>query len=431
MAQQTVFVNTFTNGILGPDVPMLGPVKDGGYIVANTAAGCWGPMLTPAIRGGHEVTQPVIVEGAEVGDAIAIKIVSVKVTSKGTASGNDAVFADRCLGDPFVAGKCPKCGTLYPATHIEGIGQDAIRCDVCGTPVAPFSFTSGYTIAFDDHYKIGVTLDEAGAEQAARNGRDFMQTPDYSIQNPVVTLAPHDLTGMVSRLRPFLGQLGTTPPRNTPDSHNARDFGAFLVGAPHEYAITAEQLPDVTDGHMDINRVRAGAVLIAPVKVPGGGVYVGDMHAMQGDGEIAGHTCDVSGIAVLQVSVLKGLTIGGPVLLPVTEDLPYLAKPLSEEELSLARQEAERWHIQLEQSAPISFVGSGVNLNEAIQCAMDRAAALLDMTVPQVMNRLTIAGGLEIGRAPGTVTATLRVPVEKLREKGLWELIKNQYGLTD
>ena len=47
------------------------------------------------------------------------------------------------------------------------------------------------------------------------------------------------------------------------------------------------------------------------------------------------------------------------------------------------------------------------------------------------MNRLTIAGGLEIGRAPGTVTATMRVPVEKLREKGLWELIKNQYGLTD
>ena len=103
MAQQTVFVNEFTNGILGPEVSMLGPVRDGGYIVANTAAGCWGPMLTPAIRGGHEVTKPVLVEGAEPGDAIAIKIISVKVTSKGTSSGNDTVFADRCLGDPFVA----------------------------------------------------------------------------------------------------------------------------------------------------------------------------------------------------------------------------------------------------------------------------------------------------------------------------------------
>ena len=119
MAKRTIFVNTFTNGILGPDVPMTGPVADGGYIVANTAPGCWGPMLTPAIRGGHEVTTPVIVENAEVGDAIAIKIVSVQITSHGTASGNDKVFPDRCLGDPFVAGKCPQCGTLYEETIIK------------------------------------------------------------------------------------------------------------------------------------------------------------------------------------------------------------------------------------------------------------------------------------------------------------------------
>ena len=29
-----------------------------------------------------------------------------------------------------------------------------------------------------------------------------------------------------------------------------------------------------------------------PVKVSGGGVYAGDMHAQQGDGEITGHTTD-------------------------------------------------------------------------------------------------------------------------------------------
>lgn len=431
MAQQTVFVNEFTNGILGPDVPMLGPVKDGGYIVANTAAGCWGPMLTPAIRGGHEVTKPVLVEGAEPGDAIAIKIISVKVTSKGTSSGNDSVFADRCLGDPFVAGKCAKCGTLYPETYVEGIGQDAIKCKKCGAPVAPFAFTSGYTIAFEDNYKVGVTLDKAGAEKAARDAKNFMQTPDHSIQNPVVTLAAHDLPGMVARLRPFLGQLGTTPVRNTPDSHNAGDFGQFLVGAPHEYGITADQLKDVTDGHMDINRVRAGAVLIAPVRIPGGGVYVGDMHAMQGDGEIAGHTTDVSGIAVLQVSVIKGLNLQGPVLLPVAEDLPYLAKPLTEEEAMLAAAEAKKWNVKLEETAPVSFIGTGANLNAAIQCAMERAAALLDMTVPQVMNRITITGGLEIGRAPGTCTATFRAPVEKLKAAKLWDLIKVQYEIEE
>ncbi|MBQ0059259.1 MAG: acetamidase/formamidase family protein, partial [Lachnospiraceae bacterium] len=359
MAVQTIYVNEFTNGILGPDVPMLGPVKDGGYIVANTAAGCWGPMLTPAIRGGHEVTKPVLVEGAEPGDAIAIKIIDVKVTSKVTASGNDAVFGDRCLGDPYVAGKCPNCGKVFPSSHIEGIGQDAIVCDDCGAPVAPFSFTSGYTIAFDDANTIGVTLNKESAETVAADGRCYMNTPENSIQNPVVTLAPHDLPGMATRMRPFLGQLGTTPIRNTPDSHNARDFGSFLVGAPHEYGITAEQLVDVTDGHMDINRVRAGSVLIAPVHIPGGGIYIGDMHAMQGDGEIAGHTADVCGIAVLQVSLIKGLNAQGPMLLPVPEDLPYLAKPLTAAEKAAAEMEAAKWGVELEESAPISFIGTG------------------------------------------------------------------------
>lgn len=51
-AKQTVYVNQFTNGILDPNEWMLGPVKDGGDIVANTTPGCWGPMITPCIRGG-------------------------------------------------------------------------------------------------------------------------------------------------------------------------------------------------------------------------------------------------------------------------------------------------------------------------------------------------------------------------------------------
>ena len=58
------------------------------------------------------------------------------------------------------------------------------------------------------------------------------------------------------RMRPFLGQFGTTPSCPMPDSPNAGDFGSFLVGAPHSYALTAEHKPD---GHMDIDAVRPGA----------------------------------------------------------------------------------------------------------------------------------------------------------------------------
>jgi formamidase len=72
------------------------------------------------------------------------------------------------------------------------------------------------------------------------------------------------MPGTLVRMRPFMGQLGTCPSMAMPDSHNAGDFGAFLVGAPHDYAITAEQLAEhKTDGHMDIDAVRAGAILVA------------------------------------------------------------------------------------------------------------------------------------------------------------------------
>ena len=59
--QDTVRVTTFTGGLVGPSIEMLGPVADGGTIVAETAPGCWGPMITPSFRGGHEVTTPVAV----------------------------------------------------------------------------------------------------------------------------------------------------------------------------------------------------------------------------------------------------------------------------------------------------------------------------------------------------------------------------------
>lgn len=79
-AKNTVYINDFTNGILDPNEKMANVVVDGGHIIANTAPGCWGPMITPCLRGGHEVTKPVFVEGAEVGDAIAIRIKSVQIT---------------------------------------------------------------------------------------------------------------------------------------------------------------------------------------------------------------------------------------------------------------------------------------------------------------------------------------------------------------
>jgi formamidase len=427
----TVFVDTFTNGLLGPEVEMLGPVEDGGHIVVNTTPGCWGPMITPSIRGGHEVARPVAVAGAEPGDAIAIRIRDIEVTSIATASGNDLSPEGSFNGDPYCAPVCPGCGKEWPETRLDGIGQDAVRCVECGADATPFKFTNGYTIAFDHARRIGVTLPGEAAERIAREAPRYAALPENSVQNPILAFAPHDLAGLATRLRPFMGQLGTTPSTTIPDSHNAGDFGSFLIGAPHAYALTAEELAEHrTDGHMDIDAVRAGAILICPVKLPGGGVYMGDMHALQGDGEIAGHTCDVSGTVSLQVEVIKGLGIDGPVLFPLQEDLPYLARPLSGDERARAEALAREWGLdELEESAPISVIGSGPDLNSATDNGLARAAELLGMEVPEVMNRATIAGAIEIGRHPGVVQVTLRAPLDRLEERALTPYVRDQYGI--
>jgi acetamidase/formamidase len=428
-ARETVFVDRFTNGILDPSKPMLGPVKDGGHIVANTAPGCWGPMITPEIRGGHEVTIPVAVEGAEPGQAIAIHIEDITVTSLATASGNDRAIEGRFLGDPYVAGKCPQCGTLYPKTVIKGIGPQAVRCANCGAEASPFTFTNGYTIAFDHEAGVGVTLPKEAAEKIAYEAKKYAALPDNSIQNPILIFAPHDLVGIATRLRPFLGQLGTTPAMPMPDSHNAGDFGVFLINAPHEYGIKEEQLVNRSDGHMDISDVREGAILICPVKVKGGGVYVGDMHALQGDGEIAGHTCDVSGTVTLKVQVLKNVNLEGPVLLPRPDDLPYLARPLSAEEKQKVMSLARRYGLkEIEKSLPVSVIGTGADLNKATDNGLERAARLFGLSVPEVKNRATISGTIKIGRHPGVVQVIFRVPVDRLEKAGLLELAIKQYG---
>jgi acetamidase/formamidase len=427
---ETVFVDQYTNGILDPNLPMLGPVRDGGHIVANTAPGCWGPMITPEIRGGHEVTKPVAVAGAEVGDAIVLRIKDITITSLATSSGNDNMMAGRFLGDPYVAGKCPECGILYPKTVLRGIGQEAVRCANCGADASPFTFANGYTLAFDGNHGLGVTLSQEAAEEIAASAARYAALPENSIQNPVLVMAPHDLVGLVARVRPFMGQLGTTPALPMPDSHNAGDFGSFLIGAPHEYGLTADKLLNRTDGHLDVDAVRAGAVLICPVKTPGGGVYMGDMHAMQGDGEIAGHTADVSGTVTLQVHLLKGLNIDGPILLPVVDDLPFLARPLSAEERKRAEAVAKAWGIDaIEESAPISVIGTGPDLNSATDNGLERAARLLGMSVPEVKNRATITGAIEIGRHPGVVQVTFRAPLARLEPLGLLPFVRDQYGI--
>jgi hypothetical protein len=49
--------------------------------------------------------------------------------------------------------------------------------------------------------------------------------------------------------------------------------------------------------------------------------------------------------------------------------------------------------------------------------------------VPEVKNRATITGAIEIGRHPGVVQITFRAPLEALERRGLGAYVREQYAM--
>jgi len=427
-----IVVEEYTGGLIGPSLEMIGTLKDGGTISTISPPGCWGPMITPEFVGGHEVSRPVAVEGAEVGDAVALFVEKVWVRSGATSSGTMTTKAAAFGSDPFVDKRCPNCKTPWPASRIEGTGPDCVRCVKCGAECSPFAFEEGYTIAFDEKRRMGITLDEAAAEAVAARAYEVAALPKQSRQHPILLYKPHTIPGTLSRLQSFIGNIGTIPSKDMPDSHNAGDFGSFLVGAAHRFGLTQAELDQHrTDCHLDCNAVREGSVLICPVKVTGAGVYIGDSHANQGDGELSLHTTDITADVTVKVKVLKGLALEGPILLPVPEDLPYTARPYTRRELEIGERLAKDHGVALQRKkGPLQVIGTGPTINEATDNAIGRAARLLQMSQAEIRNRCTITGAVEIARLPGAVQLTILAPLSRLDELGLGKLVRRQYRLV-
>ncbi|HSC70961.1 MAG TPA: acetamidase/formamidase family protein, partial [Candidatus Methylomirabilis sp.] len=154
-------------------------------------------------------------------------------------------------------------------------------------------------------------------------------------------------------------------------------------------------------------------------------------HANQGDGELSLHTTDITADVTVKVKVIKGLKLEGPVLLPVPEDLPGIARPYTKKELEIGQRLARQHGVTLQRKrGPIQVIGTGPTINEATDNAIGRAARLLGMTQPEVRNRCTITGAVEIARLPGAVQLTILAPLPRLDEIGLGKMVRRQYGIA-
>lgn len=413
--------------VIGGSVDPVHVCCDGGRISAITPPGCWGPMITPRIYGGHEVTKPVYVEGAEPGDSLAIYIEKVKVVSSACASGTGRPNAGRFDADPSVKAICPHCGIVHPETHLEGYGEDAIRCDKCGNPIMPQTFQNGYTVACSAENQMAVAVAPEGARMIAEmTGKGEIFLPENSKQHLATIIGRADFYGLPIRYAPMVGNIGCAPAVAIPSSKNAGDFSGSL-SKTDLFAVPSPE--EITDAHMDINLVGEGCIVISPVLVKGAGFYMGDVHLTQGCGEIAGHTLDVSAEVTVRVKVLKGVKVDGPIVIPVPEELNARFRPFTDEEYTkvevLYRQYAGE---TLPRFYPIQVVGTGTSMNAAFDNAMQRMANLTGMSIDEIKNRCTVSGEIGIGRTSGCVFLTILLETGVLQNAGLLELAREQYS---
>ena len=161
-------------------------------------------------------------------------------------------------------------------------------------------------------------------------------------------------------LRPMIGCLGVAPalePGATPPTSG--QMGRY-------------------GGNMDQPVVAAGATVHLPVAVPDALLYVGDIHALQGDGELSGVGLEIAATVTLRVDLLPGDAPSWPWAL--WDD--RIAVMVSDEDFTTARREA---------------------------CEAAEAMALLsvagDMRIGQTMGRGAMTLRLELPRFPGLAPA--------------------------
>ncbi len=84
--------------------------------------------------------------------------------------------------------------------------------------------------------------------------------------------------------------------------------------APHKDKCLRTIPPRENGGNMDVQQMQIGTTLLLPCFIDGCGLFVGDVHYAQGDGEVSGTAIEMGAVVRLTTQVRKGLgeTIKGP-----------------------------------------------------------------------------------------------------------------------
>lgn len=139
---------------------------------------------------------------------------------------------------------------------------------------------------------VGRALGSNFAAKAGELGKPVRWKLDRAAGRASPEGATGALAGFSVPVRPMLGGLAVAP-----------GFGS----APLSTGDTAR-----TGGNMDFNEVVEGNIVFLPVQQPGALLYLGDAHALQGDGETSQYALETSMDVEFSVELIKGRSIGSP-----------------------------------------------------------------------------------------------------------------------
>jgi acetamidase/formamidase len=132
----------------------------------------------------------------------------------------------------------------------------------------------------------------AYAEGAVLPGRTdlvpFVIDPKNGTARPKEQLSKR--VNLTFNARPMLGCIGVAPADQAPTSGPAGAYG----------------------GNLDYKEIREGATVILPVRVRGAYLFIGDGHALQGDGEAVGSGIETSLDVQFTVTLRKGARLSEP-----------------------------------------------------------------------------------------------------------------------
>src|SRR5262245_29306719 len=173
-------------------------------------------------------------------------------------------------GPFFVEGATPGDTLVVKLTRVR-LNRDSAAS---GDQISSGALGAGYyrNLKFDEKFESSWALDRTAG--VARLAKPTDRLKDYTVP-----------------LRPMLGCIGVAPPQEM-------SFRSGFLGA--------------WGGNLDYNELREGVTVYLPIYHPGALLFVGDGHAVQGDGELTGDALETSMDVSFTVDLIRGKSVPMP-----------------------------------------------------------------------------------------------------------------------